>query len=89
VTSVGDSGDDYRFGADQGLLVRLSLVVRGSFLAFVATLGVLFLVVAIVLSKHVPLVHDGVLSAMFAVWAASAFIYAAFGHLGLRLIGYH
>lgn len=88
MSSPGDTGDDYRFGDDQGLLVRLSLAVRSSFLAFVATLGVVFLVLAVVLSGHVPGVDNGVLSAMLVVWGVSAFVYAALGHIGLRLIGY-
>ena len=83
-----DTESDYRLDDDQGPLVRLSLRVRSSFLAFVATLGVVFLVVALVLSEHVPGVTHGVLSGMLAVWSASAFVYAGLGHLGLRLIGY-
>ena len=69
-------------------VVRLLVVVRSSFLAFVTAMGVLFLLVAVVLSAYVPGIHHGVLSAMFAVWGASAFLYAVAGHLGLRLIGY-
>ena len=83
-----DPEGDYRLDDDQGLLVRLSLAVRSSFLAFVATLGVVFLLLALVFSEHVPGVYFGVLSGMLAVWGVSAFVYAALGHLGLRLIGY-
>ena len=83
-----DTEGDYRLDDHHGTLVRLSLAVRSSFLAFVTTLGVVFLVLALVLSEHVPGVTHGVLSGMLAVWAASAFVYAGLGHLGLRLIGY-
>lgn len=83
-----DPEGDYRLDDDQGLLVRLSLAIRSSFLAFVTTLGVLFLLLALVFSEHVPGVYFGVLSGMLAVWGVSAFVYAALGHLGLRLIGY-
>ena len=83
-----DPEGDYRLDDDQGILVRLSLAVRSSFLAFVATLGVVFLLLALVFSEHVPGVYFGVISGMLAVWGVSAFIYAALGHLGLRLIGY-
>lgn len=83
-------GSDYRLDEDRGPLVRLSLAIRGSFLAFVTTLGVVFLVLAVVLSNHVPVpyLNSGVLSGMLAVWGVSAFVYAALGHLTLRLIGY-
>jgi len=84
----GDSEGDYRLDDDQGPLVRLSLAVRGSFLAFVATLGAVFLLIALALSEHVPGVHHGVLSGMLVVWGVSAFVYAGLGHVALRLIGY-
>lgn len=83
-----DPESDYRFDEDQGLLVRLSLAVRSSFLAFVATLGGVFLLLAVVLSEHVPVLTHGVLSGMLVVWGVSAFLYAALGHVALRLIGY-
>ena len=83
-----DPEDDYRLDDDQGPLVRLSLAIRSSFLAFVATLGVVFLVLAVVLSEHVPFVTNGVISGMLVVWGVSAFAYAGLGHLGLKLIGY-
>ena len=84
----GDPENDYRLDEDQGSLVRLSLAVRSSFLAFVVALGVVFLVLAVILSKHVPFVTNGVVSGMLVVWGVSAFVYAGLGHLGLRLIGY-
>ena len=83
-----DPEGDYRLDDDQGVLVRLSLAVRSSFLAFVAALGVVFLLLAVVFSEHVPGVYFGVLSGMLAVWGVSAFVYAALGHLILQLIGY-
>jgi len=83
-----DAQRGYRVEDDHGPLVRLSLAVRSSFLAFVATLGVVFLLLALLLSEHVPGLTHGVLSGMLAVLSASAFLYAAFGHLALRLIGY-
>lgn len=83
-----DSGRGYRYHDDQGRLVRLSLAVRNSFIAFVATLGVVFLLLALVFSEHVPGIYFGVISGMLAVFGVSAFIYAALGHIGLRLIGY-
>lgn len=86
--SFGDSGNGYRYDDDQHVIVQVLLGVRSSFLAFVVALGVVFLVVAVVLSEHVPLVHNGVLSGMFLVWGVSAFVYAALGHLLLGLIGY-
>lgn len=88
MATSSDPDGDYRLDEDRGLLVRLSLAVRSSFLAFVATLGVVFLVVAVVLSEHVPGVTHGVLSGMLVVWGVSAFVYAGLGHVALRLIGY-
>ena len=72
----------------RGPIVEILLAVRSSFLAFVTALGVVFVVVAVVLSGYVPGITHGVLAAMFAVWGASAFVYAALGHVALRLIGY-
>ena len=88
MATSSDPEGDYRLDDDQGLLVRLSLAVRGSFLAFVATMGVVFLALAVVLSKYVPGVTYGVLSGMLVVWGVSAFAYAGLGHVALRLIGY-
>ncbi|WP_132060656.1 hypothetical protein [Halorussus amylolyticus] len=88
MATSSDPEDGYRRDDDRGLLIRLSLAVRRSFLAFVTTLGVVFLVLAVVFSEHVPGVYFGVISGMLAVWGVSAFVYAALGHLGLRLIGY-
>jgi hypothetical protein len=88
MATSSDSDGDYRLDEDQGSLVRLSLKVRSSFLAFVATMGAVFLVLAVVLSGYVPGVTHGVLSGMLVVWGVSAFVYAALGHLALRLIGY-
>lgn len=80
--------NEYRAEEQRGIAVEVLVAVRGSFLAFVTAMGIVFLLVAVVLSEHVPGIHHGVLSGMFAVWGASAFLYAALGHVGLRLIGY-
>ncbi|WP_225741377.1 hypothetical protein [Halorussus halophilus] len=70
-------------------MTSVLLAIRGSFLAFVTTIGVGCCLLALVLSKYVIAgLTNGVLAAMFAVWGASAFVYAVLGHLGLRLIGY-
>ncbi|KZN26274.1 hypothetical protein A4G99_21965 [Haladaptatus sp. R4] len=75
--------------ADHGQTVSLLLAVRQSFIAFVTMLGVVFWVLALLLSGYVPFVTNGVLSGMLAILGTSAFVYAIFGHLGLRLIGYN
>ena len=83
-----ESEREYRVDERRGPLLRLLLTVRSSFIAFVAMLGVVFLATAVVLSEYVPGLDHGVLSGMLAVWGVSAFVYAALGHVGLRLIGY-
>ena len=72
-----------------GNAVSVLLAVRQSFLAFVTAIGVVCCLLAVLLSEHVPLVTNGVLAGMFAIWGVSAFLYAILGHLGLRLINYH
>lgn len=72
-----------------GSAVSVLLAVRQSFLAFVTAIGVVCCLLAVLLSGYVPLLTNGVLAGMFAIWGASAFVYAVVGHLGLQLINYH
>lgn len=69
-------------------VVSLLLAIRSSFIYFIAALGTVCLLMSVVLSPYVPGIYHGVLSAMFVVWGTSAFVYAALGYAGLRLIGY-
>ena len=65
------------------------VAVRGSFLAFVTTIGVLLLLTSVLVSGFVvPSVEYGLVSAMALIWGVSALIYAVLGNIGLRVIGY-
>jgi hypothetical protein len=77
------TGESQRDDADHPPIIRILLAIRGSFLLFVATMGV----VMILLGATV-LGGQGVIAAMFAIWGVSAVIYASGGVLFLRLIGY-
>lgn len=69
--------------------VRVLVAIRSSFIAFVATVGTVFLLASFVLSGLVlPGIYYGILAAMSFVCAISAYLYAVGGYLGLRLIGY-
>ncbi|WP_436912206.1 hypothetical protein [Halosimplex marinum] len=63
--------------------------IRSSFIAFVGTLGTVFLLCSLLLSGLVlPGFIHGILAAMCLVWGVSAYIYAVAGYGLLRLIGY-
>lgn len=62
-------------------VVRLLYVVRGSFLAFVFIVGVIWLLIGIALG-------EGVMAGMFGIWGVSAMLYAIIGKFALQLIGY-
>ena len=65
------------------------VAVRGSFLAFVTTIGVLLLLTSVLVSGFVaPNMEYGLVSAMALIWGVSALIYAVLGNIGLRVIGY-
>jgi hypothetical protein len=64
-------------------VIRVLLAIRSSFLLFIATLGILLFLVGVVLYGG-----RGVLAAMFAIWGVSAVLYAGFGFLFLKVIGY-
>jgi hypothetical protein len=68
---------------DHSPIVQLLLRIRRSFLLFVATVGVLLIVLGGTLFGG-----TGVLAAMFAIWGVSAILYALGGVLLMRLIGY-
>lgn len=66
------------------------LAIRQSLIAFIVALGLLCLLLSVLLSVHVvESVTHGVLAGIFAIWGVSALLYAALGHIGLRLIGYY
>lgn len=85
--------DDADHEADANPLRRLVtsvlIWVRSSFIAFVGTVGTVFLSLAILLSDLVlPSVEFGVIAAMCLIWAISAYLYAVGGYVVLKLIGY-
>ena len=80
---------EHRDEPDRNPLISLLLAIRSSFILFVAALGTVCLLLALLLSAYIPGINHDVLSAMFAVWGASAFVYAVVGYVGLRFIGYH
>jgi hypothetical protein len=86
---VADIEREYTDESDQSPIVSLLLAIRSSFIVFVAALGTVCLLLALLLSTYIPGITHDVLSAMFAVWGVSAFVYAVFGYIGLRFIGYH
>lgn len=74
--------------SDRALSVLLA--IRRSLIAFIVTIGLLCLLLSVLLSTYVlESVAHGVLAGIFAIWGVSALLYAALGHIGLRLIGYH
>lgn len=73
--------DVFTDAAESDGLVGILLRIRSSFLLFVLTLGVLLLVGGMVMS-------DGVFAGLFGIWGVSALIYAGFGFVFLRAIGY-
>ena len=73
------------FGVSTDILVA----IRSSFVAFVVSVGVVFIVASVLLSGHVlQSVEYGILSAMMFILGMSAFVYAALGKVLLRAIGY-
>lgn len=70
----------------QNPLVRVALLIRGSFLAFI-TAGSIFLVLLAIVIDVLAL-KRGVIQAMFLIWGISGLIYAGGGYLLLELIGY-
>jgi len=75
--------------AEHGQAVSVLLAVRQSFIVFITTLGIIFWVLAVLMSGYVPFLTDGVLAGLFAILGTSAFVYAVLGYFGLRLIGYN
>lgn len=65
-----------------GHVIDFLVWVRSSFLAFVMTLGTVFLVSGL-------LIGDGVEAGMLVVLGISSFAYAVLGVVGLKLIGYN
>ena len=86
---VTDIGSEHTDETDRNPVVSLLLAIRSSFILFVAALGAVCLLLSLLLSSYIPGINHNVLSAMFAVWGASAFVYAVLGYVGLRFIGYH
>lgn len=85
--------DDTVNRSDRNVVVSLALwvlvAIRSSFIAFVWSIGVLFLVVSVLLSGYVlPGIDYGVVAGMSFVWGVSALLYGVIGKLLLRLIGY-
>lgn len=80
-SSETDTGSTGPVGRLADVLLGGLLKVRGSFLLFIATIGVVLLVLGFVWS-------ESVLSGMFGIWGASALVYAGLGFVFLRLIGY-
>ncbi|WP_266082067.1 hypothetical protein [Haladaptatus caseinilyticus] len=86
--STSESGSSGR-GSDHGAfsivtepLLRVLLAIRGSFLLFIASVGVLFIVTG-------ATIMDEVLAGMFGIWGVSCLLYAGLGYGLLKLIGYH
>lgn len=70
-------------------VVRVLIAIRSSFIAFVATVGTVFLFGSLLLSGLVLSEVDyGVLAAMSFICGISAYLYGIGGYVGLRLIGY-
>lgn len=66
------------------------LAIRQSVLAFIVAVGLLCLLLSILLSTYAfESVTHGVLAGICAIWGVSALLFAALGHVGLRLIGYY
>jgi hypothetical protein len=86
---VTDLEREYTDETDRNPVVSLLLAIRSSFILFIAALGTVCLLLALLLSTYIPGINQNVLSAMFAVWGVSAFVYAVLGYVGLRFIGYH
>jgi len=88
-TAADRSRSDERSNPLVRVGASLLIWIRSSFIAFVGTLGTVFLLCGLVLSDFVlPGFDRGILAAMFLVWAVSAFIYAVAGYGLLRIIGY-
>lgn len=62
-------------------VISILLTIRRSFIAFVVTLGTLSILIG-------ALVQDGAVAGFLGIWGVSAYIFAALGYIGLRLIGY-
>lgn len=68
--------------------------IRGSFVYFIAALGVLFLFLAVLghfLPAGVPLLSDlttGVMAGLWAIWGVSAILYAGIAYLLMIAVGY-
>jgi hypothetical protein len=72
-----------------GVSTAILVAIRSSFVAFVVSIGVVFVVASVLLSGHVlQSVEYGILSAMTFILGMSAFVYAALGKVLLRIIGY-
>jgi len=72
-----------------GVSTDILVAIRSSFVAFVVSVGVVFVVASVLLSGHVlQSVEYGILSAMMFILGMSAFVYAALGKVLLRIIGY-
>lgn len=67
-------------------LIRVALLVRQSFLAFIVAGSVLLIALAVVI--EVLSLKRGVIQAMFFIWGVSGLLYAGGGFLLLRVIGY-
>lgn len=81
--------DDGLFDTIGSLAARVLITIRSSFLAFVVTIGVVFIILSVLLSGHVlPGFNHGILAGMTFIWGISAFLYALLGKVILRLIGY-
>lgn len=80
---MSESGGEPRSMASHAWdrFVDLLLAIRGSFLLFVGATGVLMFVFGATYAR-------GLMAGMFAIWGASAVIYALLGFALLRLIGY-
>jgi hypothetical protein len=86
--SASESGSSKR-GSDRGALsiiteplLRILLAIRGSFLLFIVSIGVLLIVTGVT-------IMDGVVAGMFGIWGISCLLYAGIGYGLLNLIGYH
>jgi hypothetical protein len=86
---VTDIEREHRDETDRNPVISLLLAIRSSFILFVAALGTICFLLAMLFSTYIPLLNYNVLAAMFVIWGVSAFVYAALGYVGLRLIGYH
>jgi hypothetical protein len=71
---------------DLGLLARLAVAIRSSFLRFTIFLGLVWIVCGVILNLVVA--DQGTVAAMLVIWGVSAILYGLLGFIVVILIGY-